>query len=128
MLFPKASLVVVAMTSALLSGTAAQAHASLVASIPAANGTVVKPTKLMLRFDERLARKGSSIELFMTAKPGAKLAGPANLKVVTGFGSDGKTLIAPLKQALTPGTYLVAWHATAGDGDRKDGTFSFKVR
>lgn len=128
MSFFKASLIVVATSGALLGATAADAHAKLVASNPAANATVAGPTKIELRFDEKLVGKGSSLQLFITAKPGPKLAAPAPVAVAVSLATDGRTLVAPLKRALTTGAYLVAWHATTGDGERKNGTFSFMVR
>lgn len=123
-----ASLIVTAIAGGSLSATAANAHAKLTASNPAANATVAGPTKLQLRFDEKLVAKGSSIQLFVTARPGPKLAAPMPVGVTAALGPDGQTLIAPLKRPLTAGSYLVAWHATTSDGERKDGTFSFKVR
>lgn len=123
-----ASLFVMAVAGGLLSAASANAHAKLTASNPAANATVAAPTKLQLRFDEKLVAKGSSIQLFITARPGPKLATPMPVSVAATLGQDGQTLIAPLKRPLTTGSYLVAWHATTSDGERKDGTFSFKVR
>ncbi len=124
----KAPLIVLAISGGSLSATAAYAHAKLVASNPVANATVAGPTKLQLRFDEKLVAKGSSIQLFVTAKPRAKLTAPMSVSVTAALGPDGQTLIAPLKQPLTTGAYLIAWHATTSDGERKDGTFTFKVR
>lgn len=124
----KASLLVTAIAGGLLSAASANAHAKLTASNPAANSTVAGPTKLQLRFDEKLVAKGSSIQLFVTARPGPKLTAPMPVSVTASVGPDGQTMIAPLKRPLTAGSYLVAWHATTSDGERKDGTFSFKVR
>ncbi|MFA6125383.1 MAG: copper resistance protein CopC [Sphingomonas sp.] len=122
------SLIVLAISTGSLLATEANAHAKLVASNPAANATVVGPTRLQLRFDEKLVAKGSSIQLFVTAKPGVKLTAPMPVSVTAVLGPDGKMLIAPLKRPLTTGSYLIAWHATTSDGERKDGTFGFKVR
>lgn len=124
----KAPLIVLAISGGALSATAAYAHAKLVASNPVANATVAGPTKLELRFDEKLVAKGSSIQLFVTVKPGTKLAGPMPVAVAATLAADGQTLAAPLKRPLTTGSYLIAWHATTSDGERKDGTFAFKVR
>ncbi|OYY64439.1 MAG: hypothetical protein B7Y49_09690 [Sphingomonas sp. 28-62-11] len=124
----KASLLVTAIAGGLLSAASANAHAKLTASNPAANATVAGPTKLQLRFDEKLVAKGSSIQLFITARSGPKLAAPMPVSVAAALGPDGQTLIAPLKRPLTTGSYLIAWHATTSDGERKDGTFNFKVR
>lgn len=124
----KASLIVMAIAGGSLSAVSANAHAKLTASNPAANSTVAAPTKLQLRFDEKLVAKGSSIQLFVTAKPGAKLTAPAPVSIAATLGPDGQTLVAPLKRPLTTGSYLIAWHAMTSDGERKDGTFGFKVR
>lgn len=124
----KASLMAVIISGGLLSATAADAHAKLVASNPSAKAIVAAPTRLQLRFDERLVGKGSSIQLFMTARPGPKLAAPMPVAVAAILAADGQTLVAPLKRPLATGSYLLAWHATTGDGARKDGTVSFKVR
>ena len=124
----KASRLGTAIAGGLLSAASANAHAKLTASNPAANATVAGPIKLQLRFDEKLVAKGSSIQLFITARKGPKLAAPMPVSVAATLGQDGQTLIAPLKRPLTTGSYLVAWHAATSDGERKDGTFSFKVR
>jgi len=122
------SLIVLAISSGSLFATEAYAHAKLVASNPAANATVAGPTRLQLRFDEKLVARGSTIQLFVTAKSGVKLAGPMPVSVAAAVAPDGMTLVASLKQPLVTGSYLIAWHATTSDGERKDGTFSFKVR
>ena len=48
-----------------LAGTA-QAHAKLVSSLPAANATVAKPSKIVLTFNEKLVAKFASTTLTMT--------------------------------------------------------------
>lgn len=117
-----------AISGGLLSATGADAHAKLVTSNPAANAVVASPAKLQLRFSEKLVDKGSSFQLFVTARAGTKLAAPSPIAVAVSLAVDGQTLVAPLKQPLTTGVYLVAWHAKTSDGERKDGTFTFQVR
>ena len=124
----RTSLMLAALVAGTVSAAGLQAHAKLVASNPAANATVAAPTRLQLRFDEQLVARGSAIEMFMTARPGAKLAGPLNIGVTARLAPDSKTLVVPLHKALATGTYLVAWHATTSDHERKNGTFRFTVR
>lgn len=112
----------------LLSATAADAHAKLVASTPAANASIAAPARLQLSFDERLVARGSSIELFATSLSGRQLAAPMNIAIRSVVGADGTSLVAPIGRPLAAGTYLVAWHAVTSDGERKNGTFSFTVR
>lgn len=128
MSFLKASLVVLALSGTVLGATGADAHAKLVASNPAANATVSGPTKVQLRFDEKLVGKGSSFQLFITARPGSKLAAPTPVAAAVSLAPDGQMLVASLTRPLTTGAYLVAWHATTSDGERKNGTFGFMVR
>ena len=128
MSFFKASLVVLALSGTVLSAAGADAHTKLVASNPAANATVSGPAKVQLRFDEKLVGKGSSFQLFLTARPGSKLAAPTPVAAAVSLTPDGQMLVAPLTRPLPTGAYLVAWHATTSDGERKNGTFGFMVR
>ncbi|MBX9813166.1 MAG: hypothetical protein A4S12_04520 [Proteobacteria bacterium SG_bin5] len=120
-------LTISAVAAALLAGTAAQAHSKLVASTPAANATVAAPARLELRYDEKLSPK-SRVELFMTAAPGKAAGSPMPIGVATTLGGDARTLITKPQKPLARGSYLIAWHAIATDGDRTDGTVRFVVR
>lgn len=123
-----ALLVLAALSAAMAWPGEAQAHARLVAAAPAADATVAAPARLQLRFDEQLVAPGSTVELFMTAKPGARLASPLGVAVTAALAADRKTLVVPLRKVLAAGSYLVAWHAATADGERKSGTFRFSVR
>lgn len=112
---------------AVAAGTAAQAHSKLVTSTPAANATVAAPSQLELRYDEKLSPK-SRVELFMTAAPGKAAGSPTPIGVSTTLGGDARTLIAKPQKPLARGSYLIAWHAIAADGDTTDGTVRFVVR
>ena len=113
------SLAAVAGAAALLGATAADAHAKLVSSSPAANTTVSAPKQLVLKFNEKLQRKFSGADLAM---PG--MAMPAKGSVA----KDGKTMIVKPTAALMPGAYSVKWHAVTSDSHRMQGTYSFTVR
>lgn len=124
------SLVTTAFASAaLLSSTAALAHAKLVAASPAANATVEKPVKIELRFNEKLTGQFSSVELAMTDMPGMKMNKPMRVGgITTALGADGKSLIAALKAPLGAGTYKLAWHAVTADTHRVNGSYTFRVK
>lgn len=115
-----------AIIAALAVGTAAHAHADLVSSTPAGGATVAAPPKFELRYNEKLAQK-SRIELFRTDAQG-KAATPAPIAVSVALTADGRTLVAKLQKPLATGSYLIAWHAIAADGDRTNGTIRFIVR
>lgn len=107
----------------------AQAHTKLVSSSPAANATVSKPGRLVLKFSERVIAKFTGVTLVMTAMPGMASHQPMP---ITGFTSamsaDGKTLTLTMRRALSPGTYQLKWYAAGADTHRREGTFSFTVR
>ena len=115
--------------AALVFGGTAQAHPKLVAATPAANSAVAKPTKIQLKFSEKLLAPMTGATLTMTAMPG--MSGHQPMKM-TGFaaamGPDGKTLTLTMKRPLAKGTYLVAWHAVAADTHRVEGKYSFTVK
>ena len=115
--------------AALAFGGTAQAHPKLIAATPAANSAVAKPTKIQLKFSEKMLAKMTGAELTMTAMPG--MAGHQPMKM-SGFaaamGPDGKTLTLTMKRPLTAGTYLVVWHAVAADTHRVEGKYSFTVK
>ncbi|CCA93214.1 MULTISPECIES: copper homeostasis periplasmic binding protein CopC [Novosphingobium] len=115
------------LATALISGTAAQAHPKLVSSTPAADATVERPARIELRFNETLVNQFSGIDLVMTDMPGMKMP-PMKIAVDTSVGADGKTLVAVPKSALHTGTYKLDWHAVTADTHRVNGTFNFKVK
>ena len=119
-------LTIPATIAALALSTAAHAHADLVSSTPAGGATVAAPAKLELRYNEKLAQK-SWVELFRTGAQG-KAATPAPIALSVALAADGRTLVAKLQKPLATGSYLIAWHAIAADGDRTNGTIRFIVR
>ena len=109
--------------------TVAVAHPKLLAATPAANAIVSKPSKIELRFSERLVRQFSSVDLAMTGMPGMAHHGPMKVGgLATSVAADGKTLIVKLKQPLAAGTYKLDWHVVSTDTHRISGTYSFRVK
>ena len=109
--------------------TPALAHPKLVAANPAANALVAKPSKLELRFSEKLVGQFSSVDLVMTGMPGMANHGPMKVSgLATSVGADGKTLVVKLKQPLAAGTYKLDWHAVSADTHRVNGSYSFNVK
>lgn len=114
---------------ALVSGSAAFAHAKLVSSAPAADAKASNVRSLTLTFSEGLVEKLSGVEIVMTGMPG--MANHAPMKV-SGFKSalaaDGKTMTITLPRALPAGSYDVTWHAVTADTHRIEGKYSFSVK
>ncbi|KQM19277.1 copper resistance protein CopC [Novosphingobium sp. Leaf2] len=103
----------------------AQPH--LVASTPAAETSVEKPTAITLRFSEKLAPAVSGLDITMTAMPG--MANHAPMKVA-GFTAQvaENTITVALPRALPAGTYSITWRAAGLDGQPAQGDFGFAVR
>ena len=105
------------------------AHARLVASTPAANATVSRPTKIDLRFNEAVIGSTVSVQLAMTGMPGMADHAPMPIKGFTSqLGKDRKSLTVMLRRPLVAGTYRVNWAAAGADTHRLTGTFNFTVR
>ena len=114
---------VIAAVLALLSPTAALAHAHLLEERPAANATVTAaPTVLSLKFSEAISLKFSGI----------KLSGPDEADIGLGAAaldpSDDARLAVPVVGTLAPAEYAVTWHALSSDGHKTSGTFVFTVK
>jgi copper resistance protein C len=100
---------------------AAYAHAHLVSSTPAADGTsTVAPTDVAIDYTEGVEPLFSIIEV----------QDATGMRVDTGNvhiqPDNNRRLIIGLKP-LKPGTYKVIWHATAVDTHKTTGTFAFTV-
>ena len=105
------------------------AHAKLVASTPAANATVARPTKIDLRFSEAVIASTVSVQLAMTGMPGMVNHAPMPMKGFTAkIGKDRKSMTLMLRRPLAAGTYRVSWAAAGADTHRLTGTFNFTVR
>jgi len=105
----------------------ASAHSKLVASTPAANATVVKPTKLTLTFSETFLAPMSGAELVMTGMPGMSDHPAMPIK---GFKTavEGKTMTLTFPRALPAGSYDLKWHIVGADQHKMEGGYSFKVK
>ncbi|MGO4684607.1 copper homeostasis periplasmic binding protein CopC [Hyphomicrobium sp. 2TAF46] len=103
--------------------TAAQAHAKLTSTNPAASAVVAEsPKDLRLIFNEGLIAKFSGIEL--KTEKGEKIeTGTAVADPI-----DNKQLIVPLPAALADGVYSIKWHAVSEDTHKLEGTYSFTVK
>ena len=97
---------------------AAQAHAELKTSTPAAKATVASPANLTLNFTESLTPKFSSATLTMA--DGSAVAAKST--------ASGKTVTTTPAAALTPGAYKVMWAVVASDGHKSSGNYSFTVK
>ena len=114
--------------AALAFAGSAQAHTKLVASSPAANATVTKPTKIMLTFSEKVVPAFSGAELVMTTMPGMAMHEPMKMGFTSAMSADGKTMTLLMKRALPTGTYKLSWHAAGTDTHRMTGDYSFMVK
>ncbi len=86
-------------------------------------GTVsVAPTELVLVFSEGLNLKFT----------GVSVTGPGKQSVPTGdaaLAADAdSTLTVPLTAPMSPGSYLIKWHALAKDGHKTEGSYTFTVK
>jgi len=100
---------------------AAQAHADLVSSDPAAGATLATaPTELRLTFSEAPDPALSAVELLTT---GASPVSTGGQRV------EGRsTLVVPITDPLAEGTYTVTWRVVAiDDGHVTSGAFAFGV-
>jgi copper resistance protein C len=111
-----------ALVVAILSASAAFAHAELQSAEPAAgSAATTSPKQMRLTFSAAVIAKFSGAELKDQAgKPiatGTAVVDPANRNV----------LIVPISEPLPPGTYKVEWHAVSEDTHREKGTYAFSV-
>ena len=117
------AIVAVAMSSAAL------AHTHLVASTPAANASVAKPTTISLSFNEKVMPAFSGADVVMTGMPGMANHQPMKLSgLKSTWSADGKTLTLVAGRAFPVGTYQVTWHAAGADTHRMQGNFTFSVK
>ncbi|MDO8362551.1 MAG: copper resistance protein CopC [Actinomycetota bacterium] len=98
----------------------ALAHASLVASTPAANSVLEDPpAEIVLDFDEAIEGQLASIRVFDASGSAVELGAPAE-------GADDSIVRAAVP-SLGDGIYAVVWRVTSADGHVVDGAFSFQV-
>ncbi|MFF7134003.1 copper resistance protein CopC [Streptomyces sp. NPDC008196] len=101
---------------ALLLGTAAAAHATLLFTSPTADATVADSSKsLALVFDQPVSLNGSSV-----LEPSARLG-----KAALSQGDQAVTV--PVRSTLPEGVHTIDWQVTARDGDVMTGGYRFAV-
>lgn len=99
----------------------ALAHTDLVKSIPAADSTGPAPKALVLTFSGKVVPAFTKFALAM--RDGK------NIALTTAIAPDAKTITCTPKQSFAPGSYKLTWHAaSAEDGHRTDGSFSFQIK
>ena len=99
----------------------ALAHTDLVKSIPAADSTGPAPKALVLTFSGKVVPAFTKFALAM--RDGKDIA------FTTTIAADGKVITCTPKQSLAAGSYKLTWHAaSAEDGHRTDGSFSFGIK
>ncbi|OWV97437.1 Cu resistance protein [Rhizobium sp. R72] len=114
----------VALSTVAVLGFAGQAlaHAHLIKTMPPDKATMAaSPGELDLHFSEELNIKFS----------GVKITGPDKAEVKTGDArlmDEGRTLMVPLPETLSPGAYAVEWHVLSTDGHKTNGTYGFTVK
>lgn len=107
----------------------ADAHPRLMSATPTANSLVAAPSRIALKFSEKLIGPMTAADVLMTGMPGKPHHQPVKM---AGFraalAADGKTLLLARAKPLPAGTYSVAWHAVSVDTHRVAGTFAFSVK
>ncbi|HEY6220184.1 MAG TPA: copper resistance protein CopC [Gemmatimonadaceae bacterium] len=99
---------------------AAEAHATLLSSDPAANAKLaVAPTRIRLKFSEPVDASVSSVQLVASS-------GIARTLRVASDPHDVAALLAPIDGALR-GSYRVVWRTVSVDGHPVDGSFLISV-
>jgi methionine-rich copper-binding protein CopC len=126
--FPRA-LLAAPIVAALALGGVAEAHPRLIGSTPAANAAVAHPSKIVLKFSEKLIGPMTAAEVVMTGMPGKPLHQPVKMAGFKGaVTTDGKTFALVRPKPLPVGTYKVVWHAVSIDTHRVAGAFAFTVK
>ncbi|BCA59846.1 copper homeostasis periplasmic binding protein CopC [Sphingomonas sp. HMP6] len=115
--------------AAFATSNAALAHTHLIASTPAANASVAKPTAISLSFSETVMPEFSGADVVMTGMPGMANHQPMKLSgLKASWSADGKTLTLVAGRAFPVGSYQVTWHAAGADTHRMQGDFTFSVK
>ena len=120
--FRRIAVVVAALaTVATFAGARSAFHLHLVKSAPAANATVTTgPDSIRLWFSQKPELAVTTVKVTG--------AGSAAVALAPLAGGDSALVIAPVKAAMTPGSYTVTWRTMAKDGHAIRGTFSFRVQ
>lgn len=103
--------------------SAASAHPRPRAASPAPNGVLAaSPQAIRITFSEGLIGAFSGIELRNVSGKAVTL-GPSAVDR-----KDSKTMSAPVRGRLAPGTYTVSWHVVGDDTHHVAGHYSFQVK
>lgn len=103
---------------AVMSGTAAEAHAFLDHAEPRVGSTVpTAPHELSLSFTQKLEQAFSSVEV----------SDANGTRVDVGKPSISSSVMRIGLRHLSPGTYRVRWHALSVDTHTTEGSFTFQV-
>jgi copper transport protein len=112
---------VIAAVAVLLPAQPALAHAALLESTPP-DGVLLQtaPAEVVLRFSERV---GTSLGAVRVVAPDGNRADTGRVSTR----ASGKQVVAPLREDLPPGTYLLLWRVVSEDSHPVSGvsTFSF---
>jgi copper transport protein len=99
---------------------AAQAHATLLRTDPAAGTEVARaPARIVLHFDQQVADAGTTA---VSSTGASVLSGRAHPSP-----GDSKALIVPLKPRLKDGDYTVRWKVVSADGHIISGVMAIGV-
>jgi len=110
------------LSAALLCAALANAHPTLMSSVPKAGQTVDSPPKeLLLRFNEPIEPAFTHVKLAGPGLPEAKASPTEAVK-------DDANAVAVTLPALSAGVYKARWSAMGRDGHRIKGEFSFTVK
>jgi copper resistance protein C len=109
----------VALAAVLLPGAPAWAHTALVSSAPAKDAALTEaPTTVRLTFSQRLNPDFTTIVVSDAAKHRIPAAPPV---------IDQATGTVTLSEALTNGSYTVAYRVVSSDGHTVQGSYTFTV-
>ena len=113
------------LATGLLITSVAQAHISLVKSIPTADAVVTTPQQIDLVFSEQLVLRASRLELSVIKDGGAaEKVEHIDVELI----NDGKTLRATLHNPLGVGVYQMQWRAVGDDNHPMTGEYSFTIK
>lgn len=113
--------------AAALFTTPALAEPTLVSATPAADAKVAAPSRIDLRFSERVMPRMSTASVAMTGMGGVAHAPMAIAGTRASVTPTGNGLTVTMAKPLTPGTYRLEWHVLSGKGDHATGQYAFTV-
>jgi methionine-rich copper-binding protein CopC len=126
------TIVAASLAASLVFAGAAFAHPRLIATTPTANSATASPSKVQLKFSEKLIGPMTAADvtvLGMRPMPGMPAHGAVKMAGFTkSLGPDGKTVTLVRARPLAAGTYRVDWHAVSVDTHRVAGSFKFTVK